>query len=146
MAGLLRSPYPRRRGPARTFLIVAGWLTIGLVAPWILTFPPITYRGLGLVAGVGWGVLVGIGALLTLIGLLKRRHEVELPGLILLGTGLVIYAFLSWQSVFEGSTGSGARALMLVGGAYLIAERGLELLEWILDLRRIDNIGRGGER
>lgn len=143
MTGLIRSPYPRERGAARTLLLVAGWITIGLVMPWILLYPPVTYEGLGLVAGVGWGILVGTGALLLLTGHLARRHEVEIPGLILLGTGLVIYVFLSWQTVTGGSEGSGARALLLTGGMYLIAERALELAQWVLHLRRIDKIGRG---
>lgn len=29
MTGLIRSPYPRQRGTARTILLVAGWITIG---------------------------------------------------------------------------------------------------------------------
>lgn len=107
-------------------------------------FPPVTYEGLGLVAGVGWGILVGAGSVLLLIGHLIRRHEVEIPGLLFLATGIVIYAILSWQTVLDGSSGSGARALMLAGSAYLISERGVELVQWILHLRRIEKIGRGG--
>lgn len=145
MTGLIRSPYPRERGIARTVLLVAGWVTVALTAPWIITYPPVTYEGLGLVAGVGWGVLVGIGALLMLAGHLTRRHEVEIPGLLFLGTGLAIYVILSWQTVVSGSEGSGAQALLLTGGAYLIAERGLELVQWVLHLRRINRIGRGGD-
>lgn len=143
MPGLVRSPYPRERGALRTVLTILGWATAVAVAPWILTFPPVTYEGLGLVAGVGWGVLTGAGAALSLIGHLARRHEVELPGMILLGTGLVIYAALSWATVAEGSTGSGARALLLVAACFFIADRMLELIDWHLDLRRIDKIGRG---
>lgn len=145
MSGLIRSPYPRERGAARTTLLVIAWLTGGLVMPWILAFPPITYEGFGLVAGVGWGVLFGAGALLMLAGHLARRHEIEIPGLILLCSGLVVYVFLSWQTVLAGSEGSGARALMLTGGAFLVTERGLELAQWVVHLRRIDKIGRSVE-
>lgn len=145
MTGLIRSPYPRERGTARTVLLVTGWAVIAAVAPWILHFPPVTYKGLGLIAGVGWGILVGVGALVTLAGHLTRRHEVEIPGLLLLSTGLIIYVILSWQTVLDGSEGSGARALLLTGGAYLVAERLLELAQWVTHLRHIDKIGRGAD-
>lgn len=135
-------PYPRDETLADKALTVIMWLASVAVAPWILTFPPVSYEGLGLVASVGWGLLVGVGALLILVGILRRAHVVEFPGVILMGTGLLVYLILSWSQVFDGSLGSGARALLMITFFCWLLKRGRKLIRYHRTLERVDRIGR----
>lgn len=137
------SPYPHFMSTADKLLTVLIYLTAATVAPWILTFPPVSYEGLGLVASVGWGVLVGVGALLILAGELRRSHYIELPGVILMGSGILVYALLSWEQTINSSIGSGARSLLVLAGFLWLLRRGGRLLSYHRTLARIDRIGRG---
>ena len=137
------SPYPHRMSTADKVLTVLMYALAAGVAPWILTFPPVSYEGLGLVASVGWGVLVGVGAVLMLAGELKRSHYVELPGVMLMGAGLATYTMLSWEQTISTSPGSGARALLVAAGSIWLARRGKRLIGYHRTLDRIDRIGRG---
>lgn len=137
------SPYPRDETLTDKILTVVMWLASVAVAPWILAFPPVSYEGLGLVASVGWGVMVGVGALLILAGNAFRSYVVELPGLLLNGAGISVYLILSWSQVFEGSMGSGARALLMVTFLCWLIRRSRKLVRHHLTLGRIDKIGRG---
>lgn len=137
------SPYPHHMSTADKFLTVLMYALAAAVAPWIWAFPPVSYEGLGLVASVGWGILAGVGAVLMLIGELKRSHYVELPGVMLMGAGLLTYAMLSWEQTLTGSPGSGARALLIAAGTVWLARRGKRLIGYHRTLDRIDRIGRG---
>ena len=119
------SPYPHFTSVADKILTVLMYALAAGVAPWILTFPPVSYEGLGLVASVGWGILVGVGAVLMLAGELKRSHYVELPGVMLMGAGLLTYAMLSWEQTLGTSPGSGAS---LLAGFDEVVVRSLEQL------------------
>ena len=136
------SPYARVRSKGRTALFVIGWLACVALAPYILVFPPVSYEGFGLVASVGWGILVGVGAVLMLIGELKRSHYVELPGVMLMGAGLLTYAMISWEQTLNVSPGSGARALLIAAGSVWLARRGKRLIGYHRTLDRIDRLGR----
>ena len=137
------SPYPHSLTVADKILTVLMYVFAAGVAPWILTFPPVSYEGFGLVASVGWGILVGVGAVLMLTGELKRSHYVELPGVMLMGAGLLTYTMLSWEQTLTYSTGSGARALLLAAGTVWLARRGKRLIGYHRTLDRIDRLGRG---
>lgn len=137
---MLSSPYPAAASRARGVVLALAWLAGVAVAPWIVIFPPITYEGLGLAASVGWGLLVGLGSLLIVIGQVKRIYQVELPGTMLAAVGLTIYALLSWQQVATGSTGSGARALILIILIGIVIARGMDLWAHHRRMRRLDSI------
>lgn len=124
-------------------LIVLMWSFGIAVAPWIITYPPVSYQGLGLVASVGWGVMVGAGSVFMLIGHLLRSHQWEIPGVILCATGFFVYALVSWQQVFEGSVGSGSRALLMCMFFCWVLLRGDVLIGYHRTLKRVDKIGRG---
>lgn len=136
------SPYPHHTSVTDKLLTVLMYALAAGVAPWILTFPPVSYEGFGLVASVGWGILVGVGAVLMLIGELKRSHYVELPGVILMGAGLLTYAMISWEQTLNVSPGSGARALLIAAGSVWLARRGKRLIGYHRTLDRIDRLGR----
>ena len=138
------SPYARVRSKGRTALFVIGWLACVALAPYILVFPPVSYEGFGFVASMGWGVMAGAGAVLILIGNLRKAYLVEAPGVMLTTAGVAIYAILSWEQTITSSPGSGLRALLMVTfiSAFLL-DRALELLEHHKTLKRIDRIGRG---
>ena len=137
------SPYPHSMSVTDKLLTVLMYAFAAAVAPWILAFPPVSYEGFGLVASVGWGVLVGVGAVLMLVGELKRSHYVELPGVMLAGAGLLTYTMLSWEQTLGSSPGSGARALLIAAGSVWLARRGKRLIGHHRTLDRIDRIGRG---
>ena len=137
------SPYPHFTSVTDKLLTVLMYALAAGVAPWILTFPPVSYEGFGLVASVGWGILVGVGAVLMLIGELKRSHYVELPGVMLMGAGLLTYAMISWEQTLNVSPGSGARALLIAAGTVWLARRGKRLIGYHRTLDRIDRLGRG---
>ena len=136
------SPYPHFTSVTDKLLTILMYALAAGVAPWILTFPPVSYEGFGLVASVGWGILVGVGAVLMLIGELKRSHYVELPGVILMGAGLLTYAMISWEQTLNASPGSGARALLIAAGTVWLARRGKRLIGYHRTLDRIDRLGR----
>ena len=138
------TPYARARSKGRTALFVVGWLACVALAPYILVFPPVSYEGFGLVASVGWGVMAGAGAVLILIGNLRKAYLVEAPGVMLTTAGVAVYALLSWEQTITSSPGSGLRALLMVTfiSAFLL-DRAMELLEHHKTLKRIDRIGRG---
>ena len=136
------SPYPHFTSVTDKLLTVLMYALAAGVAPWILTFPPVSYEGFGLVASVGWGILVGVGAVLMLIGELKRSHYVELPGAMLMGAGLLTYAMISWEQTLNVSPGSGARALLIAAGSVWLARRGKRLIGYHRTLDRIDRLGR----
>ena len=138
------TPYARVRSKSRTALFIIGWLACVALAPYILVFPPVSYEGFGFVASVGWGVMAGAGAVLILIGNLRKAYLVEAPGVMLTTAGVAVYALLSWEQTLTSSPGSGLRALLMVTflTAFLL-DRALELLEYHKALRRIDRIGRG---
>ena len=140
------SPYPHRMSTADKVLTVLMYALAAGVAPWILTFPPVSYEGLGLVASVGWGVMAGAGAALILIGNLRKAYLVEAPGIMLTTAGVAVYTLLSWEQTISSSPGSGPRALLMVTflTAFLL-DRALELLEYRRTLKRIERIGRRGE-
>ena len=137
------SPYPHSLTVADKILTVLMYALAAGVAPWILAFPPVSYEGFGLVASVGWGILVGVGAVLMLVGELKRSHYVELPGIMLAGAGLLTYTMLSWEQTLNASPGSGARALLIAAGTVWLARRGKRLIGYHRTLDRIDRLGRG---
>lgn len=112
------------------------------VAPWILTYPPVSYEGLGLVASVGWGVMVGVGSVFMLIGHLLKAYQWEIPGVILCAAGFFVYALLSWHQAIEDSAGSGARALLMCMFFCWLVLRGDVLLGYHHTLERVDKIGR----
>ena len=138
------TPYARARSRSRTALFVIGWLACVALAPYILVFPPVSYEGFGFVASMGWGVMAGAGAVLILIGNLRKAYLVEAPGVMLTTAGVAIYAILSWEQTITSSPGSGLRALLMVTfiSAFLL-DRAMELLEHHKTLKRIDRIGRG---
>ena len=142
MSLMTSSPYPHRMTVTDKILTVLMYALAAGVAPWILTFPPVSYEGFGLVASVGWGILVGVGAVLMLIGELKRSHYVELPGVMLMGAGLLTYAMISWEQTLNVSPGSGARALLVAAGSVWLARRGKRLIGYHRTLDRIDRLGR----
>lgn len=144
MSPVTATPYSRARSKGRTVLFVIGWLACVALAPYILVFPPVSYEGFGLVASVGWGVMAGAGAVLILIGNLRKAYLVEAPGVMLVTAGVAIYALLSWEQTIHTSPGSGPRALLLVTfiSAFLL-DRALELWAYHKTLERIDRIGRG---
>ena len=137
------SPYPVPPSRFQKILMVLTWAFGGLAAPWILTFPPITYQGLGLFASIGWGVMVGAGSLLISAGYLFEEYRIELPGVGLVVGGLAVYVLLSWQSTLTGSTGSGARAIILVLFLGTMTVRGLKLLGHHQVVRNLQRIARG---
>ena len=137
------SPYPHLTSVTDKLLTILMYALAAGVAPWILTFPPVSYEGFGLVASVGWGILVGVGAVLMLVGELKRSHYVELPGIMLAGAGLLTYTMLSWEQTLNYSPGSGARALLIAAGTVWLARRGKRLIGYHRTLDRIDRLGRG---
>ena len=138
------NPYARSRSRGRTVLFVVGWLACVALAPYILIYPPVSYEGFGFVASAGWGVMAGAGAVLILIGNLRKAYLVEAPGIMLTTAGVAVYVLLSWEQVFTSSPGTGPRALLLITflTAFLL-DRALELLEYHRTLKRIDRIGRG---
>lgn len=136
------SPYPHHMSVTDKLLTVLTYALAAAVAPWILAFPPVSYEGLGLVASVGWGIMVGAGAVLMLTGELKRSHYVEIPGVMLVGAGLMTYAMLSWEQTLNSSPGSGARALLIAAGTVWLVRRGKRLIGYHRTLGRIDRIGR----
>jgi len=142
---MMSFPYPRQRTKRRVALVILMWIFGMAVAPWILSFPPQSYSGFGLVASVGWGVMVGLGSAIMLIGWLKRSYIVEGPGLLMMFGGIFIYAILSWEQTLGGSGGSGARALLLCMGTCALLIRADTLNDFRLTLKRVDRIGRGGE-
>ena len=143
MSPMTSSPYPHSMSVTDKLLTVLMYALAAGVAPWILAFPPVSYEGFGLVASVGWGILVGVGAVLMLVGELKRSHYVELPGVMLAGAGLLTYTMLSWEQTLSSSPGSGARALLIAAGSVWLARRGKRLIGHHRTLDRIDRIGRG---
>ena len=114
-----------------------------MVAPWILTFPPATYQGLGLVASYGGGVMFGAGAQLISAANAREDYPLENPGVGLVNGGLVVYLILSWHQVATGSTGSGARALLLVPFTGTQAARLLRLRSHHAQIRGLQRIARG---
>lgn len=139
------TPYPYDRNETSTdrTLTVIMWLASVAVAPWILIFPPVSYEGLGLVASVGWGVMTGLGAALILVGTLRHSYITELPGVFLMGLGLLVYTILSWGQVADGTVGSGARALLMITFTIWLVKRGKQLVRYHLTLERIERLGRG---
>lgn len=136
-------PYPRDESVGDKILTIIMWAASVAVAPWILTFPPVSYEGFGFVASVGWGLLVGLGALLILAGNLRRSYVTEAPGVLLMGTGILVYVLLSWGQVYEGIFGSGARALLMVTFLCWLIKRSRKLFRYHRTLERVDKIGRG---
>lgn len=140
---MFSSPYPVPRSRWHTFIVAVSWVIGGVVGPWIIAFPPITYQGLGLFASYGWGVMFGAGAVLIALANVLEEYRVEIPGAALVVGGLVVYTILSWHQVFTGSTGSGARALILVPFAGVMTARLLRLWGHHKKIRRLQRIARG---
>lgn len=140
---MLSSPYPVPRDPVWLGLMIAAWLFGSGAGAWVLIYPPRSYDGLGAGLSVLWGVLLLVGSLAVLSGYVLRRHRMELAGLWPAVGGIVLYAGLSWQSVFTDSPGAGARAclivlLLCIAGARI---RQLSMIE--KRVQRIDELGRG---
>lgn len=142
---MLSSPYPVPPSRWHTVILAASWTIGGIAAPWILTFPPVSYEGLGLVASVGWGVMFGIGAVLIAAANVREEYRLELPGIGLVLGGLAVYLILSWHQTLTGSTGSGARAIILVPFAGVMLARGLRLWSHHRSMRRLERVARGSD-
>lgn len=142
---MLSSPYPVPPSRWHTALLVVSWAVGGIVAPWILAFPPVTYQGLGLVASYGWGVMFGAGALLIALANAREEYRLEIPGVSLVLGGLAIYLILSWGQVAAGSTGSGSRALILIPFAGQSLARLLRLLGHHQRIQTLQKIARGSD-
>lgn len=136
-------PYPIRPSRVEIVLTVLMWTAGIAVAPYILTFPPVSYEGLGLVASIGWGVLAGVGSLLVLLGRIKHTPEIEAPGLLLFLTGVGVYVGLSWEQAINTSPGSGARGLLILMLLCTALIRLNKLRLHRKDMKRIEKIGRG---
>lgn len=142
---MLSSPYAVPSSRLETAIVAGGWLIGALVAPWILTFPPVTYEGMGLVASYGWGVMFGAGAILIAIGHMREEYRIEIPGIGLVLGGIAVYLILTWgQVIAAGSMGSGSRGLLLVPFAvsYLLV-RLLRLIGHHLRIQSLQRIARG---
>lgn len=142
---MLSSPYPVPPSWWHTALLVTVWTVGGLVGPWILAFPPMTYQGFGLVASYGWGVMFGAGALLIALAHARAEYRIEVPGVGLVLGGLTIYLILSWGQVVTGSTGSGSRALILIPFAGERMARLLLLLMHHQRIQALQRIARGSD-
>lgn len=142
---MLSSPYPVPPSRWHTALLVASWAVGGAVAPWILTFPPVTYQGFGLVASYGWGVMFGAGALLIALANARAEYRIEVPGVGLVLGGLTIYLILSWGQVVTGSTGSGSRALILIPFVGVQLARLLRLMGHHQRIQALQRIARGSD-
>ena len=140
---MLSSPYPVPRDRVWLALMVVAWVAGVAGGVWVLVYPPRSYEGLGLGLSLLWGALLGVGSLAVLAGYLMRRHRVELAGLWPALGGILLYAGLSWESVFAGSPGSGARACMIVLLACLVAARIRQLGSIERRVKGIDQMGRG---
>lgn len=141
---MLSSPYPVPRDRVWHALMVVAWGAGVAGGAWVLVYPPRSYEGLGLGLSLLWGALLGVGSLAVLAGHLMRRHRVELAGLWPALGGVLLYAGLSWESVFVGSPGSGARACMIVLLACLVAARIRQLRNIERRVKGIDRMGRSG--
>ena len=141
---MLSSPYPVPRDRVWHALMVVAWVAGVAGGAWVLAYPPRSYEGLGLGLSLLWGALLGVGSLAVLAGHLMRRHRVELAGLWPALGGILLYAGLSWESVFVGSPGSGARACMIVLLACLVAARIRQLRNIERRVKGIDRMGRSG--
>lgn len=142
---MLSSPYPVPPSRWHTALLVASWAVGAVAAPWILTFPPATYQGFGLVASYGWGVMFGVGALLIALANARAEYRIEIPGVGLMLGGLTVYLILSWGQVAAGSTGSGSRALILIPFAGVQLARLLRLLGHHQRIQALQKIARGSD-
>jgi len=140
---MLTNPYPVPPSRWHTIILVLGWAIGGLAAPWILTFPPVTYEGLGLVASYGWGVMVGVGGLLIAFANAREEHRVEIVGRALATGGLAVYCILSWAQVIEGSAGSGSRALILIPFIAEMTARTVRLMAHHRRIGRMQRVARG---
>lgn len=141
---MIRSPYPPEASRLRTLVIALGHFALVVIGPWFLFAPPTSYQGLGLAASYGWGVALGVGGLVMLVGHLLRDYRIEMPGILIAGCGTLIYCLLSWQIVLDGSPGSGPRALFLVWGLSVLAVRGMDLWAHRRRLKSIDAIAIKG--
>lgn len=142
---MLTSPYPVPPFRWHTIILVTTWAVGGLVAPWIITFPPVTYQGFGLVASYGWGVMFGVGALLIAVAHAREDYRIELPGTGLVLGGLLVYLMLSWHQVGTGSIGAGSRAIILVPVVGERAARIIRLWSHHRSMRRLQRVARGAD-
>lgn len=140
---MLSSPYPVPRDRVWHVLMVTAWAAGVAAGAWVIGYPPRSYAGLGLGLSLLWGALLGVGSLAVLAGYLLRRHRVELAGLWPALGGILLYAGLSWQSVFTDSPGAGARACLIILLACLVAARIRQLGSIERRVRGIDRMGRG---
>ncbi|MGY5764998.1 hypothetical protein ACXET9_07355 [Brachybacterium sp. DNPG3] len=108
--------------------MVVGALQGLAAGAWVILSPPTSYEGIGATLTVIWGALIVAGSALVLVGHLARVHQIEIPGLVFMLTGIVIYIYLSWDQVLTTSPGSGPRALLIGQLAAMHAARLLLLL------------------
>src|SRR5690625_7927730 len=94
-----------------------------------------------------WGAFLLGGSLLVACAHAFRKYKVELPGLVLVLGGVVIYDYLSWLQTFTSAPGSGARASLLIVLAALLVARIRILMHIDRQARRMASLrggGRGG--
>lgn len=140
---MLSSPYPVPPDRWLRAFIIGAWLAATACGIWVLTYPPRTYAGFGLIVTFLWAGLMITGSLLVLAGNITQRYRIELPGLIFALGGVILYGLLSWDQVISGTWGSGPRALLLVMLALLISHRARMLTLIHRRLQRLDDVARG---
>lgn len=132
---MLTNPYP----PLRVWRVamITGWAAGAGAGMWVLTAPPKSYEGIGLLLTLAWGGMLIAGSAAALAGTALRRYTVELPGATLALGGLTIYVYLSWVQTLTDSPGSGPRTLLLMLLAALILGRIAILLHVSREARRL---------
>lgn len=116
-------------------LIAVTYLVVIAAGASVLHYPPRSYAPVGDLLTATWGVLCLLPALVSLVGVIMRRHVLEWAPLYLLAAGLTIYAALSWWQVPE-SLGSMPRAWLIVGGVTATLARATWLATQDLEARR----------
>lgn len=140
---MLSSPYPVPPLRAWQAAMVTGWAAGVAAGTWVLTYPPVSYEGIGLALTTMWGLMLVIGSGLCTLAHALQRYKLELPGLVLALGGVVIYGYLSWEQTVGTSPGSGPRALLLLLLACWIVARVRVLIYLDRQARRLKELQEG---
>ncbi|MFC0673563.1 hypothetical protein [Brachybacterium hainanense] len=116
---------------------ILGWLVGAGAGTWVLTAPPQSYQGIGLLLTLAWGGMLLLGSIVALAGILTRRYRIELPGLTMTLGGLGVYCYLSWEQTLTTAPGSGPRTLLLMLLIGVVASRVCILLHAAREARRL---------
>lgn len=141
---MLSSPYPVPELRVHKVAMVLGWVAGMGAGAWVLVSPPQSYDTIGLALTVVWGAFLLGGSLLVACAHAFRKYKIEVPGLVLVLGGVVIYGYLSWLQTLTTSPGSGPRACLLILLAALLVARIRILMHIDRQARRMASLRDGG--